>query len=152
VIWLKRLLPLFVIALGYGGYSIWDKWYTERENRDESEIAKVTAQVWIATAKYRNDPARYMQFRDSLLKATGVPRDRVMKFLERREGEPEDLLPFAMKVQNLVDSLYKIEDSIALIEVKRVEDSLKIAAPNQPRPKASDGLPAKPRVIESNDE
>ncbi len=128
MIWLKRLLPLFIIALGYGGYSIWDKWYTEREIRDESEIALVTAQVWIATAKYRNDPARYMQFRDSLLKATGVPRDRVMKFLERRESEPEDLLPFAQMVQKEVDSLYKIEDSIALaaVKAKSVEDSAKV--------------------------
>ena len=130
MIWLKRLLPLLVIGLGVGGYFLWDGWNTKRLIRDESEVALVTAQVWVATAKYRNEPEKYMKYRDSLLQATGVPRERVIEFLKKREDEPENLLPFAERVQKLVDSLSRIEDSIARAETKRVQDSTKVAGQN----------------------
>jgi hypothetical protein len=135
VIWLKRLLPLLVIGLGWGGYSLWDQRHTERQAREEQELARVTAQVWIATAKYRQEPEKYIQYRDSLLQASGVPRERVLEFIKNSEDMPEELLPFTQVVKKLVDSLFKIEDSIAQVEEKRIEDSLRAAGVVMPKPK-----------------
>ncbi|MCX6833732.1 MAG: hypothetical protein NTW07_01130 [candidate division Zixibacteria bacterium] len=112
MIWLKRLLPIIVLAVAVGVYLLWGKWSTQRQLQEQNRVALVTAQAWIATAKYRNDPERYLQYRDSLLKASGVARKEVFEFLDRTGNPPEELLPFARKVQSLVDSLYRIEDSV----------------------------------------
>lgn len=128
LIWLKRLLPLLVIALAVGGYFLWDKLSTKWESEEENRLAQVTAQVWIATAKYRNEPAKYLAYRDSLLKAADVPREKVLDFLKGREKQPEHLLPFAQKVQRVVDSLYRIEDSLAREAIMKAQDSLRAAA------------------------
>jgi hypothetical protein len=130
VIWLKRILPLVVIGLAVGGYILWHGWRAERQAVEERELALVTAQVWVATAMYRNEPERYMQYRDSLLKASGVPRERVLDFLKNREANPEELFPFAQVVQKLVDSLARIEDSILKAEIARVADSARAANPD----------------------
>lgn len=129
LIWLKRVLPLIVIAALAGGYFLWDDWSTARRLADEDQVALVTAQVWIATAKYRNDPERYIEYRDSLLEANDVPRDRVYALLGRQEDQPEELLPFARKVQRLVDSIYRIEDSVARETEKRIRDSIAATSP-----------------------
>lgn len=107
---------------------MWDDWYTARRLAEEDKVALVTAQVWIATAKYRNDPERYIEYRDSLLEASNVPRERIYAFLGRQEDQPEELLPFARKVQRLVDSIYRIEDSVARETEKRIKDSLAATA------------------------
>ena len=112
LIWLKRLLPVIVLTATVGLYFLWDKWSAQRQLQEQDRVALVTAQAWIATAKYRNDPERYIQYRDSLLKASGVAREEVFGFLERTGDPPEELLPFARRVQALVDSLYRIEDSV----------------------------------------
>jgi hypothetical protein len=130
VIWLKRILPLLIIVAGAGGYFLWDKWQVEKQTLEEQELALVTAQVWVATAKYRNEPGKFMQYRDSLLQVAGVPRERVMDFLAGREAEPEELFPFAQTVQKLVDSLAHLEDSILKAEIQRVEDSVRAANPD----------------------
>ena len=128
MIWLKRLLPLLVVGLALGGYFLWDKLSTSWESEEENRLALVTAQVWIATAKYRKEPARYLAYRDSLLKAADVPREKVLDFLKGREKQPEQLLPFAQKVQRVVDSLYRIEDSLARETTTKAQDSLRAAA------------------------
>lgn len=123
LIWLKRALPLVVIALIWPGYTAWDRITTANREREESRLALVTAQVWIATAKYRYDQERYLEYRDSLLESADVLREQVFAFLEGREDQPEEMLPFAQKVQRLVDSLYLIEDSIARDAKVRARDS-----------------------------
>jgi len=128
VIWLKRLLPLAVIGLGWLGYSFLDKTVSARQEQEENRLALVTAQVWIATAMYRNDPERYLAYRDSLLKANDIPRDEVFAFLVQREKYPEELLPFAQKVQRLVDSLYHVEDSLAREAMIRAQDSARVSS------------------------
>jgi len=127
VIWLKRILPLLIIGLAVGGYYFWNGWHAERQAVEERELALVTAQVWVATAIYRNEPERYMQYRDSVLLASGVSRERVLDFLKNRESQPEDLFPFAQKVQKLVDSLAHIEDSTLKTEIEKVADSARAA-------------------------
>jgi hypothetical protein len=123
LIWLKRLLPIIILAAAYGGYHLWDKWSTQRTAREQDRVALVTAQAWIATAKYRNNPERYLEYRDSLLAASGVSRDQVEGFLERRGDPPEEILPFARQVHHFVDSLYRIEDSVARDSGRPARDS-----------------------------
>jgi len=123
VIWLKRLLPVIVLAAAVGVYFLWDKWSAQRQLREQDRVALVTAQAWIATAKYRNEPERFVQYRDSLLEANGVTREEVFGFLERTGDPPEELLPFARKVQWLVDSLYRIEDSVLKVTERQARDS-----------------------------
>jgi len=113
LIWLKRLLPIIVLAVAAGGYFLWDKWSTQRAAQEQDRVALVTAQAWIATAKYRNAPERYIAYRDSLMAASGVSRDQVLGFLESAGDPPEEILPFARQVHKLVDSLFRIEDSVA---------------------------------------
>ena len=127
MIWLKRLLPVIVLAAAVGIYFLWDKWSAQRELREQDRVALVTAQVWIATAKYRNEPERFIQYRDSLLAASGVRREEVFGFLERSGDPPEELLPFARKVQELVDSLYRIEDSVLKVAERQTRDSTEAA-------------------------
>ena len=117
-----------MIGLGWLGYSFWDKTVSAGQEQEENRLALVTAQVWIATAMYRNDPERYLAYRDSLLEANDVPRDEVFAFLEQREKYPEELLPFAQKVQRLVDSLYHVEDSLAREAMIQAQDSARAAA------------------------
>ena len=124
LIWLKRLLPFIVLAAAYGGYYLWDKWHTQRELAEMDRVALVTAQAWIATAKYRNTPERYLEYRDSLLVASGVNRERVLSYLESAGDPPEELLPFARRVHNLVDSLFRIEDSVARESGRRGRDTV----------------------------
>ncbi|MEW5795076.1 MAG: hypothetical protein AB1772_01820 [Candidatus Zixiibacteriota bacterium] len=128
MIWLKRLLPLLVLGMAVGGYVLWDRWNSEKRSLEENRLALVTAQVWIATARYRYDPERFVAYRDSLLQAESVPREKVLEFLNGRENQPEDLLPFAQKVQKCVDSLYRIEDSIVRQRKIDMRDSVRAAA------------------------
>jgi hypothetical protein len=125
LIWLKRLLPVIVLAAAVGVYFLWGKWSAQRQLQGQNRVAQVTAQAWIATAKYRNDPKRFIQYRDSLLEANGVTREEVFGFLERTGDPPEELLPFARRVQWLVDSLYRIEDSVLKEAERRTQDSSK---------------------------
>ena len=127
MIWLKRLLPVIVLAAAVGVYFLWDKWSAQRQLREQDRVALVTAQAWIATAKYRNEPERFVQYRDSLLEANGVTREEVFGFLERTGDPPEELLPFARKVQGLVDSLYRIEDSVLKVTERQARDSTEAA-------------------------
>jgi len=60
----------------------------------------------------RNDPERYLAYRDSLLQASGVTFEALYDYLERYEKRPEQYLPFALKVSRYVDSLARLQDSI----------------------------------------
>jgi ABC-type nitrate/sulfonate/bicarbonate transport system substrate-binding protein len=127
LIWLRRLLPVIVLAAAVGGYFLWDKWSAQRQLQEQDRVALVTAQVWIATAKYRNEPERYIQYRDSLLEANGASREEISRYLERTGDPPEELLPFARRVQGLVDSLYRIEDSVLKDADRLTRDSAEAA-------------------------
>ncbi len=128
MIWLKRLVPFLVIAAGWFGYTFWTDSSAAQRQAEEDRLARVTAQVWIATAKYRDDPDRFLAYRDSLLDAYNVPREEVFSFLDRREDQPEEMLPFAREVQRLVDSLKRVEDSLHREARIQAHDSAEAAA------------------------
>jgi len=112
LVWFKRLLPIIVIAAAWFGYQQWQLHTDKKRNLEEQRIALVTAQVWVATATNRNDPERYLAYRDSLLQASGVTFEALYDYLERYEKRPEQYLPFALKVSRYVDSLARLQDSI----------------------------------------
>ena len=127
LILLKRLLPFLLLGLTWLGYTFWDNHQSARRALEEEQLAQVTAQVWVATALYRDDSEKYLAYRDSVLEANDVPRDKVFAFLENRQSEAEDLLPFAQRVKQLVDSLSHFQDSLLRAEKIRLADSIRAA-------------------------
>ncbi len=127
MILLKRLLPFLVIGLAWLAYTYWDRTQSAQRAAEEEHLALVTAQVWVATALYRDDPERYLAYRDSVLEANDVPRERVFDFLESRQSEAEELHPLAGRVKQLVDSLATIQDSLIRAEKVRLADSARSA-------------------------
>lgn len=123
----KRLLPFLLLGLVWLAYTLWDNNQSAQRALEEERLAQVTAQVWVATALYRDDPERYLAYRDSLLEANNVPREKIFAFLEKHQNESEELLPFAQRVQQLVDSLSHIQDSLLREEKIRLADSAKAA-------------------------
>lgn len=135
---MKRFLPLVIVLAIWAGYTAWDRVAAERRANEEYRLALATAKVWIATAIYRDQPERFLAYRDSLLEASGVPAAEVVAWVKNQEDQPEELLPFAKKVQQLVDSLYVIEDSLAREAMIQAQDSARAAKNNDqaPEPKA----------------
>jgi len=125
LIFLKRLLLFLLLGLTWLAYTLWDQHTSARRALEEEQLALVTAQVWVATALYRDDPERYLAYRDSLMEASDVPREKAFALLENRESQAEELLPFAQRVQKLVDSLSHIQDSLLREEKIRLADSAK---------------------------
>jgi len=112
VIWIKRASPFVLIALAW---FVWQSYTTEQTRKFEEQQQKyalVTAQVWVASATYRNNPDSFLSYRDSLLNANSLTTDSLDRFLEDYSSEPETLTPFARMVKAAVDSLVAIEDSI----------------------------------------
>jgi len=121
LIWLKRLAPFVIIAAAiYAYFYISDRKEADR-TRIEHDYALVTAKTWVASAKHRADPDRFLQYRDSMLEACSLSSDDILNFVEINRDKPERLFPFSQLVQEYVDSLIDIEDSLALV----LEDSLK---------------------------
>lgn len=116
-----------LLGLTWASYTYWDQYQSEQRAAEEEQLALVTAQVWVATALYRDDPEQYLSYRDSLLAASNVPCDQVFEFLQKRQSEAEDLLPFAQRVNQLVDSLALIQDSLLREEKIRLADSVRTA-------------------------
>jgi hypothetical protein len=127
VILFKRILPFLILGLVWLAYTVWDDHHSAQRVLEEEQLAQVIAQVWVATALYRDDPERYLAYRDSVLAASDLPRDKVFAFLENRQNEAEDLLPFAQRVQRLVDSLVHIQNALLRDEKIRLADSARTA-------------------------
>lgn len=96
----------------------------EKRARIEDRYALVTAQIWVASAKHRANPEEFLRVRDSLLEADSLTSDDLRAFVAADSGQAEKLTPFMSLVQQYVDSLMDVEDSLLLIR----EDSLKKAA------------------------
>ncbi|MBU0984182.1 MAG: hypothetical protein KKA42_09955 [candidate division Zixibacteria bacterium] len=124
LIWLKRALPFVVLGLIWLGYNLFDTYHTKRQVAEEKRIALITAQTWIGTARYRNDPERFLTWRDSLLQAHGITRGELDEFLTNHESEQEEFMSFVNRVKLYVDSLAIIEDSLISIQPPEPADSV----------------------------
>ena len=129
-IWFKRLAPFALLALLWLGYVKIDHYLDERQAQFEDKVALVTAHVWLAGAKYRNEPLRFQQYRDSVLTANHLTIDELQKYASKYPNEPEKYERVASLTAQYVDSIYEIEESLRQVN----EDTS--AAPD---PKKADG-------------
>lgn len=109
MLWLRRLILLVLLAalvLGYLGYK---SIFANRQLRQAQEHALVTAQVWVASARLRNEPQRFITYRDSILTAHGLSKELIQEYLDRYKNQPEKYEDFAKLVKRFVDSLSAIE-------------------------------------------
>ena len=104
-IWVKRLVPLLVIGGAVLGYHYYDKFTVEKKLLQDERKALITAKVWVASTVYRDDPGRFLAYRDSLLKAEGVSDKDMSGYLQAYGDKTERFNNFTWLVQQYVDSL-----------------------------------------------
>lgn len=105
MIWLKRLLPLVLIVGGWFAWSQYQEYTAERYYRDAERYALVTAQVWLASAEYRDDPHQFVIYRDSLLEAAGLSVETIDQYIKMYSSRPEAYTPYVRLVKKYIDSL-----------------------------------------------
>lgn len=71
--------------------------------------ASVTAQIWMASAVFRNHPDQFMAFRDSLLKAHNISSIEIGRFLDEKHQTSEEYLDFVKVVNSKVDSIFSVD-------------------------------------------
>jgi len=77
----------------------------------ETELyALVTAKVWLGSALFRNEPEKYLLYRDSILKENSVSSEEMKKYLEMYRSKSEKYEIFTDKVSEYVDSLCLINE------------------------------------------
>jgi hypothetical protein len=111
-IWFKRLIPFVLLGLIWLAYVKIRDYRQDRQAHFESKIALVTAHIWIAGAKYHDNPDRFMQYRDSVLKANDLNLDEIEDYASKYQKEPEKYERVAELTAEYVDSLYELEDSL----------------------------------------
>lgn len=108
-------------------YSRYQEYTTKRFYDDAERYALVTAQVWLASARYRDDPEQFLNFRDSLLQATELSREKVDEYLRRYSSRPENYTPYLRLVKQYVDSLTQpMTDSLSKPGRSRAIDSMTV--------------------------
>ena len=102
-------------------YFIYGNYKTAKIKEFSQKYALITAQSWIATAKFKDEPQKYIAFRESILTAQNTTIDEIEHFLLAYKEEAEKYVGYAGFVKFYVDSLVAIEDSI----LKTVSDTVK---------------------------
>ncbi len=105
MIWLKRLLPLLVIAAAWFGYDYYKNQQYSAEVSKADHIAQVTSRLWLANAELRPDSAAFLAFRDSLLTAQGLTLEGIQAFMAQVRAEPQKYDTFSVLLTHYVDSL-----------------------------------------------
>ena len=124
MIWIKRIAPFVIIILVILSILWYNKQKKTEFAHNTDNYALITAQLWIATAQFRNEPEKYLLFRDSLLTAQNISIEEIEKYLKEYEDSPENYYLFTVQVKKYVDSLYIIADSVLAIEGIKEVDSL----------------------------
>lgn len=107
MIWLKRLLPLVLILVAWFAWKGITKSQQEKAIAADTRYALVTAHAWVAATTYRENPAGYLLYRDSLLQANNITKDELFQHLQVFENDINRQLIFSQTVSRLVDSLLK---------------------------------------------
>lgn len=105
MIWLKRILPLVLIVATWFVYTSYTEHQMAEDERLARQYALVTAQVWLATAVYRDDNPEFLHVRDSLFAASGFSMDELNAYLQEHKSRPEFYAPYVRLVKTYVDSL-----------------------------------------------
>lgn len=109
MIWVKRLAPLAMLAAIFFGYRFYDESARQAGSDQTARHAEVTAKIWLASAYYRNDPDRFVIYRDSVLTQAGLSLEQANEYLDIYSNESERYRDFAQKVAQLVDSLARFD-------------------------------------------
>ena len=113
----------------------WYGWGAYRRHEEDAaralieEQSRVVAQLWILSAKFRDDLPRYTAFRDSLLSATKITKDELLDYIRDLEPDPLQGVAFGRALSANVDSLYAHEDSLLRPERSQNSDSVKAETP-----------------------
>ncbi len=105
-------------------YLFYNKYQTSQEEKLAQKYALITAQSWLGTARFKDEPEKYLEFRDSLLKSRNVSASDIELYLSKHEQKAEKYVGFAGLVKFYVDSLVSIEDSI----LRAASDTVKEAS------------------------
>lgn len=108
LIWLKRLVPFILIAAIIGGYYFYREKQKEEIIETSKEHALVTAKVWYASARFKDEPEKFENYRDTVLADAGLSKEQMYQFLELYKNVPVNYEVFAQWVSYYVDSLYEI--------------------------------------------
>jgi hypothetical protein len=106
------------------GYLYYNKYKASQKEQLAQKYALITAQSWLATARFKDEPEEYLVFRDSLLKSHNVSTADIESFFSEHEEKSEKYVGFAGLVKFYIDSLVLIEDSI----LKAASDTVKDAS------------------------
>ena len=111
MLWIKRILFVLAVIIVLSGHYIWNELTIYRGKELAHKYAKITAETWIAYAKFNNEPEKYRRYRDSLLNADKISKDEIDDYLAMYKKAPEKYIHFATLVGIYVDSLAAVEDS-----------------------------------------
>ena len=110
-VWVKRFAPIVLLAALWYGYRGWAGMNAASEEAQMQKVSLAVAQIWIGSATYRDQPEKFLVFRDSLLKADGITQNEIDAYVKNREVDPDDSYLFSQTVSRKVDSIYRIIDS-----------------------------------------
>lgn len=146
MIWLKRLLPFVILGVAGLSFHLIRRHEATDRAKQEEKYANIAAQVWVASATYRNNPDQFRLFRDSLLSANGITVEQMYDFIRKHKETPEAIDQFAYKMQAGVDSLVHFQDSLRRARADSIRaDSLAKADTLSSEPqKHSDSVPSSP--------
>lgn len=122
MIWVKRFSPLVVAVVLWFGWSGYQSYVDSKRRVYDRKIATVTAHLWVASVKFRDQHEVYLAYRDSLLASWGTTAEEIELFPTRYGEEVKVYRRFAATLDSLVDSLKQLEDSIW-----RTDDTLVIS-------------------------
>jgi hypothetical protein len=126
LLWFKRILPIALILIGWFGYQWYNEYQLSKIIEAEEKYAEVTALIWVASAKYRNDQTIFVEYRDSVLTEFNITAEDISSYIDKYESNPEFLGPLANLISEKVDSLVALEDSSILDDslIEMIEDEL----------------------------
>jgi hypothetical protein len=110
-IWIKRSLPLVIVALGWFGYTQYAAYSVEKADTAVHQNALVVARLWVAAAQFRHDQDAYRAYRDSLLAAEQLSKADLDGYLTSMDGSSDRSIEFSRLVDKFVDSLASLEES-----------------------------------------
>jgi len=103
--YLRILLAIVVIALGYGGYV----WFMNKRAAEKEAVymkyAGVIAEVSIAAELYRDDNQAFLDARDSIFKMYKINADSFAAFRAELDGKPDEWVDVWNKVDSLTASM-----------------------------------------------
>ncbi len=108
MIWLKRIVPLVLLLSIIFGYNYYQDKYKEKVIETSKEHALVTAKVWYASARFKDEPEKFENYRHSILAEAKLSQEQMYQFLELYENTPTNYEVFAHWVSYYVDSLYEL--------------------------------------------